>query len=179
MNTILTKVCFKCNITKELNDFYKHPQTKDGYLGKCKICTKLDVKIITQKLTSTAEGLEKEKERNREKYHRLLYKDKYKPTFENKKRISEKHKIKYPEKYKAKMLAQRVKLLDEKNQRHHWNYNIEFAKDIIELNRLDHAKIHRFIKYDTNTFMYKDLNGVLLDTKEKHLELINKVLLNF
>lgn len=179
MNTILTKVCFKCNEKKEFKDFYTHPKTKDGYLGKCKICTKLDTKITTEKLISTPEGLEKERERHRNKYYRLSYKDKHKPTFENKKIISEKYKIKYPEKQKAKTLSQRVKLLDEKNQRHHWNYNIEFAKDIIELNRTDHAKIHRFIKYDKNTFMYKDLNGILLDTKEKHLELINKVLLNF
>ena len=42
---------------------------------------------------------------------------------------------------------------------HHWNYNIEFAKDVIELSVSDHAKIHRFIKYDKKTFMYKDLNG--------------------
>jgi len=65
------------------------------------------------------------------------------------------------------------------NELHHWNYNNEFAKDVIELSKSDHEKIHRFIKYDKKTFMYKDLNGALLDTKEKHLELINKVIENF
>jgi hypothetical protein len=179
MNEILTKVCFKCNTKKELKDFYKHPKTKDGYLGKCKICTKLDSKITSEKLISTPEGLDKERQRHREKYFRLNYKDKHKQSFENKKISTEKHKNKYPEKYIAKNISQRIKLVNKNNHKHHWNYNIEFAKDIIELNIKDHNKIHRFIKYDKKTFMYKDLNGNLLDTKEKHLELINKVLINF
>jgi hypothetical protein len=179
MNEILTKVCFKCNEQKELKDFYTHPKMKDGYLGKCKICTKLDTKITTKKLISTPDGLEKERQRHREKYYRLNYKDKHKQSFENKKLSSEKHRNKYPEKYIAKILSQRVKLLNKNNHRHHWNYNIEFAKDIIELSIKDHSKIHRFIKYDKKTFMYKDLNGNLLNTKEKHIELINKILVNF
>ena len=85
------------------------------------------------------------------------------------------YKNKYPEKYKAKIKSKRIPC-QKGNQLHHWNYNIEFAKDVIELTPKDHAKIHRFIKYDKKTFMYKDLNGVLLNKKQKHLDLINKVL---
>lgn len=36
------KTCFKCNKEKPLADFYKHKETADGYLGKCKVCTKID-----------------------------------------------------------------------------------------------------------------------------------------
>ena len=38
------KICIKCNIEKEYFDFYKNKSNKDGYGGKCKDCTKIDVK---------------------------------------------------------------------------------------------------------------------------------------
>ena len=179
MDLQFTKICFKCNNQKEFNEFYKHQKTKDGYLGKCKSCAKLDAKEITFKLISTPEGLEKERLRHREKYYRLDYKEKHKPTPEAKKITMDRYINKYPEKIKAKSISSNLKPLIKGNQLHHWNYNIEFAKDVIELSLKDHSKIHRFIKYDQKTFMYKDLNGVLLDTKEKHIGLIKKVLENF
>ena len=39
----MMKNCFKCFKRKEINQFYKHNEMGDGYLGKCKMCTKKDV----------------------------------------------------------------------------------------------------------------------------------------
>jgi len=39
-----SKVCFKCNQEKPLDDFYKHPMMADGHVGKCKECNKKDVR---------------------------------------------------------------------------------------------------------------------------------------
>lgn len=38
------KVCFKCNTSKPLDHFYRHPSMKDGHLNKCKSCTRKDVR---------------------------------------------------------------------------------------------------------------------------------------
>lgn len=36
------KSCFKCHISKPIDQFYKHPKMKDGHLNKCKECTRRD-----------------------------------------------------------------------------------------------------------------------------------------
>lgn len=38
------KKCFKCKKLKEIVEFYKHPKMGDGHIGKCKECTKTDVR---------------------------------------------------------------------------------------------------------------------------------------
>jgi len=43
-NTSSMKTCFKCGLSQPLANFYKHPMMGDGFLGKCKECTKKDVR---------------------------------------------------------------------------------------------------------------------------------------
>lgn len=39
------KICKDCNKFKEFIDFYKHKETKDGYMNICKNCSKLKSKL--------------------------------------------------------------------------------------------------------------------------------------
>lgn len=47
--TTTLKTCFKCGESKPYADFYKHKIMADGHLGKCKQCTKMDVKENREK----------------------------------------------------------------------------------------------------------------------------------
>ena len=155
-----TKKCFKCNLEKSLSEYYKHKQMKDGHLNKCKDCTKKDASKRESILRDNPEWLEKERKRCRE---RIRKKQKYCSSYQKK------YKNKYPEKRKAIVVSQR--LLREKGEElHHWSYNEEHYKDVIPLTIEDHNLLHRFLVYDKETFYYRDLEGNLLDTKEKHLE---------
>lgn len=40
----MLKTCFKCGAEKPLKGFYRHPKMADGHMGKCRECTKRDVR---------------------------------------------------------------------------------------------------------------------------------------
>jgi hypothetical protein len=146
----------------------------DGHLGKCKDCTKKDSDKREKELRKNPEWLEKEKIRGRDKYFRLGYKNIYKQSKESKKMSITKHRNLYPEKYLAKNASQHFKKENKGNHWHHWSYNKQHYKDVIELSILEHNKLHRYIVYDQERMMYRRCdNNQLLDTKEMHIEFYN------
>lgn len=165
--TKFEKECFKCGKVKPITEYYKHKKTSDGYLGKCKSCAISDAKQTTDLKTSTPEGLEKERERHRNKYHRLNYKELQK---EWNKGQSWKNTSTYKNlrKYKYKNLPREFEL-------HHWNYNDDYLEDVFILNIKDHKNLHNSLFLDLEKRVFYLDDGTYLDTKEKHEEYIKKL----
>lgn len=170
----IIKTCKKCGEHKHLECFYVHKQMSDGHLNICIDCTKKRISERENKLRKNSEWVEKEKKRGREKYHRLGCK---KPTPEMKRIAMQKYRDKYPEKYSAYMVTSKMKCNIKGNNLHHWSYNKEHYKDVIELTPLEHNLLHRHIIYDQERMMYRNLSGLLLDTKESHIELLKSLCL--
>lgn len=83
------KTCRDCNEDLPLTEFYRHPETADGYLNSCKLCRKDYAK--RNYLGQVAEKRSYESARN--------------TTPERRKQLAEaarRHRVKYPEKYKAR-----------------------------------------------------------------------------
>lgn len=165
----MSKVCNICLVEKDLTEYYTNKGCADGYQNRCKNCTKRKSKEKLDLINADPVLKEAEQKRHREKYHRLAYKEKHKPTPEMKKEAIALYKSKYPEKYKAKIASQRMSKVNDDNELHHWSYIQEHWKDVIELSERDHQKAHRFIIYDQERFVYRRIDTMeLLDTREKH-----------
>lgn len=158
----LLKHCFKCFEHKEYSEFYKHPKMRDGYLGKCKDCTKSDQNKRRVEKLKDPEWVSKEAARCREKGRRLKYK-------KDRSMYGRQHAMKYPEKKLATNKTQRMNPVVSGNQFHHWSYKEEHQKDVIELTPREHGKAHRFLVYDQEHFQYRRCDTLeLLDTRERH-----------
>lgn len=154
------KICFKCKEEKSLDCFYKHSQMKDGHVNKCKECNKNDVRNNYKENSKDILFYEKERQRTRERYHRLNYKEKQKEWNLDK-------PWKNYSRYKG--LRRKYKDLPKTFHLHHWNYNHEFIEDIIIMNKFSHRQAHNIIKLDLEKRIYIGINNEVLDTKEKHI----------
>lgn len=98
------KKCFKCEKEKPLSEFYKHPKMADGHLNKCIECTKKESDDRFIELSKDPNFILSERERNRQRYHRLGYKEKYECRGEQKKQIDQRYFENNPEKRKAHII---------------------------------------------------------------------------
>lgn len=147
----------------------------DGHLNKCISCCKEQAKQRTDFLRRSPDWIESEKNRAREKYHRLYAGKLPKVDYDKKKEIMERYKAKYPEKMKSKNATSNMKPKVKENNFHHWSYNDEHMKDVIELSVLEHNKAHRYMIYDQERKMYRTTKGVLLDTRQAHEQYIHSL----
>lgn len=174
----MVKICFKCKIEKGVSEFYQHKAMKDGFLNKCKDCCKQESKINLSVNLKNPEFVEKEKNRHREKYHRLNS-NWIKPNSEIRKKANDNYQKRFPEKKIARHLSQHIKV-EKGYHKHHWSYNLEHCKNIIPLTKEEHYQAHRFIIYDLEKMMYRRIDTMeLLDSKEKHSNFIFEKINNF
>lgn len=152
---MIEKKCFKCGLIKPITDFYKHPKTADGYLGKCKECAKNDVRISYEDNIKDIEYLEKERLRGRVKYDKYKYKN----------------KVQHPENRSTAENLRKQGIDLTGKEIHHWNYN--FKKDVFILNPRAHKLVHKYLTFDkeTNMFRVKDTNTII-KSKSEHYNLI-------
>jgi len=168
----MKKKCNLCKKTKTVSLFYKDKKGKYGRSSRCMECAKKTMRERTARLSKNPEWVKANRERNREKYHRLSYREKYKPSSDIEKRKEKLYRYRYPEKYKARSMSVSIRSING-NHNHHWSYNEQHWKDVISLAPADHHLLHRYIKYDQERMMYRRCDcGILLDTKQSHIDLL-------
>jgi hypothetical protein len=158
-----TKKCFKCGRELPLSEFYKHPQTGDGHLNKCKECTKNDVHKDYIRKSSDEQWMEKERARGREKFKRLGYKNKTTRTdFPGNENI-------------CRML--KVRGYDTKGKEaHHWNYNLPYS--VFLISRRAHHRIHNAVIMSREDKFCYTKDGIKIKTAEQAKSVYESILAN-
>lgn len=156
------KRCLQCDLIKSAEDFNKG-------MKRCKNCQNSildnDCLQVSHKKTFNSE-----RERHREKYHRLGYKDKQVEW--NKDKPWTKESI-----YKS-LRSKYYSHLDRNFELHHWNYNNEYLTDVFILDIKDHKKLHKYLNLDLNKKLFFTEKNNYLDTREKHENFIKSLDIN-
>lgn len=154
--------------------------SKDGLQHYCKECSKkrcrefqndtgyayyktIEYRLRYRSISALPENKEKRKKRFNERYRSkaLAY---YKEWYKN-------NQIKR----NAEDASRSIKV-DKGFHKHHWNYSDEYKTDIIILPVQKHRLAHSYMEYDNELQIYKSkIDGVLLDTKEKHIAFIDSL----
>ena len=137
----------------------------DGHLNKCKECTKKDVHEHYEIVSQDEEWMESERQRGREKYHRLGYKDIYE------------HKS-YSNNSTCKNLNRnnRKKFDLEGKELHHWNYNL--LNSFFILSKKAHKRIHKYIYVnEEDKYVYLKSDNTKIENEQMAIEITKKILI--
>lgn len=130
------KTCFKCGNQKPINDFYTHPKMGDGYSGKCKQCTRNDIKKNVAIKKQDTEWMKAERERCRIKQKKANELGKVKKrTPEQQKIYYDKYKVERQARGKAFNALKHGRIIRKKNCEHCGDQN-----DNLEMHHEDHSK---------------------------------------
>jgi hypothetical protein len=161
------RICGNCGEEKTLDMFYRKKKCRYNRDFFCKTCRAKMAKSRYAKNKQNKNWVESERARARKKYWRLYVGKKIDPQMAKKIKLN--YFKKYPEKKLAEYKSQNMPCGVGYNN-HHWSYNKEHYKDVINLSILEHRKLHRYMIYDQERMMYRTVDGVLLDTKDLHLK---------
>jgi len=134
-----TKVCIKCKVEKEVNQFNKNKSRKDGYHPCCKECRKIDYKNNKEKISESRKDYQKQyRENNKEKLKQYRENNKEKLKVFNKNyRENNKEKIKeYKKTNKYKEYNKNyTKIYYENNKEKIIQWNKEWSKTYYQNNK--------------------------------------------
>jgi len=132
------KDCFKCGATKPYTDFYTHKGMKDGFLNKCKACTKRDAKEHRSENIEYYRKYDRDRHVNDQERRRKNHANSKKWRKENPSRhveLTKRWRVNNPEKHQAHKKVSNAlrngKLIkmccqvcgDENTQAHHADYS--------------------------------------------------------
>ena len=179
------KKCNECGVVKKLNLFHKNAKSPDGFRTKCKSCVCKKQSVYRKNNSEKVKLYIRDYIAKNKEYYKQYQKNKYIKSdrvimteYEKKikkKEYDKKYHLKYPEKRKAKMAVNHLKV-DKGYHKHHWSYNKEHYSNIILLTHKQHLRLHKFLKYCTDSFYYRNLDGVLLDSLDKHMQYVNELI---